>query len=438
MSYIKRNIEIELIRWKKDKERCPLLIRGARQVGKSSLIRNFGSQFQYYIEVNFEMDKDVANIFIENLRPQRICEQLSILYNTPIIARKTLLFFDEIQTCIPAISSLRFFQEQFQELHVIAAGSLLEFALAELPSFGVGRISSIFLYPFSFSEFLNAAKENLLIKAIEEASPQKPLSEIIHKKALDLYKRFLILGGMPKVVSSYFEGKDILQCQHLLDDLINSYEDDFAKYKKRASTSIIREVYKSVVLQNGQKYVYSKAVPELNRLQIKNALELLTMAGLIIPITHTSANGIPLGAEINTKMQKYIIFDSGIFQRLLGLNLSDIIIKNDFNSINKGAIAELNVGLELIKSANCYQRQSLYYWHREAKSSNAEIDYLIQHKSQILPIEVKAGTKGSMQSLYIFMEEKKLKKGIRISQENFTSFNEIDVYPIYAVSNLNK
>jgi predicted AAA+ superfamily ATPase len=436
MAYFKRDIDQELLHWKIDNDRHPLLIRGARQVGKSTLIRNFSLQFSHFVEVNFEQDLEAKKIFEGNLRPKTICEDLSVLYNTPIIAGETLLFFDEIQSCLPAISSLRFFYEQYPELHVIAAGSLLEFAFSELPSFGVGRVSSIYLYPFSFGEFLNAADADLLRKAIIAASPEEPLSASIHNKALELFKRFMILGGMPKVISSYFNGCDLLTCQRVLDDLISAYEDDFAKYKKRVSPSLIRMVFKSVVEQNGQKFVYSKVLPDLNHLLVKNALELLTMAGLIIPITHSAANGVPLGAEINPKLRKFIVFDSGIFQRLLGLKLSEVLLRDDFESINKGAIAELCVGLEIIKSASCYQRQTLYYWHREAKSSNAEVDYLIQRNVSILPIEVKAGSKGSMQSLYIFMDTKKIEKGIRVSQENFSTYQNVDVYPLYAVGNL--
>ena len=436
MTYYKRDIEEELIRWKNDKERQPLLIRGARQVGKSSVVRNFSKQFKSYVEINFEQDSELKSIFEGNLRPKSICEKLSVLYETAIIPGETLLFFDEIQSCLPAISSLRFFYEQYSELHIIAAGSLLEFALAELPSYGVGRVSSLFLYPFSFAEFLRAANAELLRKTITEASPQQPLPEVIHTKALELYKQFLVLGGMPKVISSYFSGGDLLSCQRVLDGLISAYEDDFAKYKKRASPSLIRMVFRSVIEQNGQKFVYNKALPDANQIQVKDALELLTMAGMIIPVTHSAANGVPLGAEINPKMRKFIVFDSGIFQRILGLKLSEVLLKNDFESINKGSLAELNVGLELIKSASCYQRQNLYYWHREAKSSNAEVDYIIQVGSQILPIEVKAGTKGSMQSLRIFMDLKNTEKGIRISQENFSTYQNIEVYPLYAVANL--
>jgi len=438
MSYIHRDIEESLAQWKNDIDRKPLLIRGARQVGKSSVVRNFGKRFKNFVEINFESDVDAKSIFSGNLIPQRICEQISVLYNTPIIAGETLLFLDEIQSCAPAISSLRFFYEQYPQLHVIAAGSLLEFALAELTSFGVGRVSSLFMYPFSFGEFLRAMNEELLRNAINESSPEKALHESIHRKAIDLYKIFLVIGGMPKVVSAYCEGAGLLKCQRILDDLVISYDDDFVKYKKKASISILRMVFKSVVEQNGSKYVYANTNPELNRLQVKEALDLLTLSGLIIPITHTSGNGIPLGAEINSKKRKYIVFDSGIFQRILGLNISDVILKGEFQAVNKGKIAELSVGLELQKSASCYQRHELFYWHRESKSSNAEVDYLIQHGLDIVPIEVKAGTKGSMQSLRVFMTEKKINRGLRVSLENFSSYDGIEVFPLYATSNIVK
>lgn len=438
MMYYKRDIEVELYRWKDSNERQPLLIRGARQVGKSSLVRNFSKSFSGFVEVNFEQDIEIKTIFEGNLRPKQICEQLSVYYETPIVAGETLLFFDEIQSCLPAISSLRFFYEQYPELHLIAAGSLLEFALAELPSYGVGRVCSLFLYPFSFGEFLGAANSELLRETILKASPEHSLPEVIHTKALELYKKFLILGGMPKVIASYFSGGDLLSCQRVIDSLILSYEDDFAKYKKRASPTIIRQVFRSVVEQNGQKFVYSKTFPDINRIQVKDALELLTMAGLITSITHTAANGVPIGAEINPKMRKFIVFDTGIFQRILGLKLADVLLKDDFVSINKGAIAELSVGLEIQKAASCYQPQQLYYWHREAKNSNAEVDFIIQQGTRVLPIEVKSGVRGSMHSLKVFMESKRSEKGIRLSQENFSKLQNIDIYPIYAVANLFK
>jgi len=440
MKYFKRQRESDLHTWKTSIHRKPLLIRGARQVGKTAIVRMFSKQFRFYIEINFEKDKNAHHIFEgKNLDPTSLCEQISALYGIPVIPGQTLLFFDEVQSCLPAISSLRFFYEAKPDLHLIAAGSLLEFALKELPSFGVGRISSMFLYPFSFEEFLVAANAEILSEAIRQADPDHPLNSALHEKAIEYYKKFLILGGMPAIVSAYISGdSDILSSQTHLDDLINSYEDDFAKYKKRFPSSSVREVFRSVAYQNGKKFVYEKASDKINRLQIKNALELLIMSGLIIPVTHTSGNGIPLGAEVNLMKRKYLILDSGILQRLLGLKLSDILLESNFELINKGAIAEMAVGLELLKSGSYSQRQELYYWQREARNSQAEVDYLIQKNDKIIPVEVKSGTKGSMQSLFIFLEEKKLEKGIRTSLENFASYQKIDVIPAYAISNLFK
>ena len=434
MRYLNRDIESQLNIWKDEPDRFPLLIRGARQVGKSSLVKQFGKQFQYFIELNLELNPEFRKVFEGNLEPHRICDELALIFNTPIEPGKTLLFIDEIQSSLAAISSLRFFYEQYPELHVIAAGSLLEFALSGLPSFGVGRIRSLFLYPFSFNEFLCAVGENKLHDAIQRAKPEKPLSELVHKKALNLYKRFVIIGGMPNVVSHYVETGDLLKCQQVLDDLVISLQDDFVKYKKQISSFMLREVFNAVVAQNSNKFVYTKATPDLNRGQVKLCLELLTMAGLIYPVTHSSANGVPLGAEINPKFRKYIVFDSGIYQRILGLKLSELLLKSDFDSINKGSIAELFVGLELMKVSE--KRIELYYWQRESRNSQAEVDYLVQKNTRILPIEVKSGTKGSMQSLYLFLNEKRIETGIRVSHENFSEYDKIKVFPIYAVANM--
>jgi len=434
MKYLNRDIESQLNKWKNEQNRFPLLIRGARQVGKSSLVKQFGKQFQYFIEVNLELNPEFSKIFEKNRDPYRICEELALIYNTPIEPGKTLLFIDEIQNSLAAISSLRFFYEQYPTLHVIAAGSLLEFALSELSSFGVGRVRSLFLYPFSFNEFLQALGESKLLDAIQRAKPGNPLPELIHKKALNLYKRFVIIGGMPKVVSYYVETGDLLKCQQILDDLILSFQDDFVKYKMRVSSFMLKEIFNAVVAQNSNKFVFTKAAPDLNRGQVKLCLELLSMAGLIYPVTHSSANGIPLGAEINHKFRKYLVFDTGIYQRILGLELADVLLNSDFDSINKGSIAELFVGLELMKVTE--KRNELYYWQRESKNSRAEVDYIIQKNTKILPIEVKSGTKGSMQSLFLFLSEKKIETGIRVSQENFSEYDRIKVFPIYAVTNI--
>jgi predicted AAA+ superfamily ATPase len=434
--YFRRKIDQELLTWSLELKRKPILLRGARQVGKSAAVRELAIHFEHFLEINFEEQKEVHKLFAGDLAPIELCRNLSAMFNVAIVPGKTLLFFDEIQGCLPAISSLRFFYEKIPGLHLIAAGSLLEFALEELPSFGVGRIRSMFVYPFSFDEFISACGEEQLLEAKQQASVKHPLPETLHQKLVNQFKRFLLVGGMPEAVAEYTQGNDLLACQRVLDDLIISLKADFTKYKKRVPVLRIAEVFESVVQQNGGKFFFAKAATESNHKQVKEALELLIMAGLVIPVTHTSANGIPLGAGADIKKRKMLIFDTGIFQRLLGLDISKVLFEDSFELVNKGAIAELYAGLELIRTSSCYQQISLYYWQREALNSNAEVDYLIQKQQEIIPMEVKSGKKGSMQSLHLFLKEKNMPFGIRLSLENFSSYGQIRVYPLYAVSNL--
>ena len=437
IKYFSRRIDGELLAWSKEENRKVLLLRGARQVGKSSAVRNLGKSFTYYVEINFEdADEQIKELFKPGMSPKEICMKLSVLTLIPIIPNETLLFFDEIQACVPAISKLRYFYEQYPELHLIATGSLLEFALREIPSFGVGRIRSMFMYPFSFEEFLMASGKNRWVQAIREANPQNPVFESLHSQIINQLQTFHLIGGMPAVVAEFVEKQDFLQCQRVLNDILISFQTDFAKYKKNVPAIRIMEVFESVVKQSEGKFVYEHAAVQSSNRQIKDALELLIMAGLVFPITHTSANGIPLGAEINPKFQRMFLLDTGLFQRTSGLNIADILLSNDFKTVNRGALAELSVALEIVKASSCYSPAKLYYWQREKSQSMAQIDFLIQRHNKIIPIEVKSGTQGAMQSLRLFMKEKEITKGIRTSLENFACYENIEVYPIYAISNL--
>lgn len=429
--YISRDIDKELLEWKKFNSRKPLLIRGARQIGKTSAIRNFGKQFKYFVEVNFENDDAIRELFEKSLSIEERCQQLSILINIPIVEGQTLLFLDEIQTSPKLIGYLRYFYEKKPNLHVIAAGSLLEFALSGIPSFGVGRIRSVFMYPLNFEEFLVALNENLLLVAIKNASTINPLPDLIHQKAVGLLKNFLVIGGLPEAVKTFLETNSYLLVQKVLDDLIVSYQTDFSKYKQRVPSLRIQEVFRSAIEQIGNKFSYSLNTT-LNNGQIKEALELLQMSGLLYDVTHSASNGIPIGSEINIKKRKYILFDTGIYQRILGLELGTIFLNENTDLVNKGKIAELFIGIELKKN-NQDVLSSLHYWQREAKSSQAEVDYVIQNETKIIPIEVKAGTKGAMQSMYKFMEEKNSDFGIRTSLENFGQIDKIKIIPIYAI-----
>lgn len=434
--YYKRKIDEELERWASSNERKPLLLRGARQVGKTSAVKHLGLSFEHFAQVDFNERHDVHYLFESNYSPQEICQMLSVLLRIPIEAGKTLLFFDEIQACPAAINKLRYFYEKFPELHLIAAGSLLEFALETLPSYGVGRIRSIFMYPFSFEEFLWATDNQALSLMINGSSPDKPLPLPIHEQALRLLRIFMVIGGMPAVVAQYCEDGNLLECQNLLSELVLSFRDDFAKYRNKVPSSRIDATFRSIAEQGLGKFVYNRVDTDATTPQIKAAVETLVLAGLVYPVTHSSANGIPLGAEINEKYRRMILLDTGLLQRILDLDISNILSSDEMQVVNRGAIAETFVGTELVKSASCYSPYPLYCWHREKAGSNAEVDYVVQLGTQIFPIEVKSGTKGSMQSMRLFMEAKGIAKGIRASLENFSSYDNILVYPLYATANI--
>ena len=432
---MERSVDQHLLAWKDSPTRKVLLVRGARQIGKTYSIRQLGKHFKHFIEVNFEEHPEIESFFERSLSPAPLCEKLAIYFDTPIIPGETLLFFDEIQANANAIKSLRFFYEKMPELHLIAAGSLLEFTLEEIPSFGVGRIQNLFMYPLTFKEYLIARGDQKLAALIHNSSPSNPIDPVIHQKILELLKVFQLIGGMPEVVDTYIKSSNLNQCQIILDNIITSIIDDFAKYKKRAPVSRLREVFNSIVHQTGRKFKYSN-IAEGSSQTFREALDLLVKAGLAYKIHHTSARGLPLAAQINHKKFKVLLFDTGIYQRMLGLDLSDYIVSDFKTLINKGNQAELFAGLELIANDSPHTRPELYYWHREAKSSNAEVDYIIAHKGHIIPIEVKSGTRGQMQSIHIFLSERNLPSGIRLSHETHSSHPPISTLPLYAASTL--
>lgn len=435
---MRRSVFNHLLVWKESSNRKVLLLRGARQVGKTFVVCELGKTFTHFLQINFEKEKDVARFFNRNLDPARICMELSAYSKIPIRENETLLFFDEIQACPKAIQSLRFFYEDMPGLHVIAAGSLLEFALAELPSFGVGRIRSLFMYPMSFTEFLLAHQRDQFVELISKASHNEPMNPVFHEMLTDYYRKFQLTGGMPEVVRQVAENNSVLDGLNVLSDLALSIRDDFSKYHRRVPESRIREVFASIVEQAGAKFVYSNVVAKASHPQIKETLELLVMAGLAFPVYHTSANGFPLGAQMDLKKFKVIMYDTGIFQHILGLNIREYLVVEEMDMVNKGSLAEIYAGLELIKASSNLEKPQLFYWHRMERSSNAEVDYVIRQGSEIVPVEIKSGYSGKMQSMRLFMKEKNLNRGIRCSLENFGRDGNIEIVPLYAISTLIK
>ena len=431
-----RDITAHLKSWKLSERRKPLLIRGARQVGKTWSVRNFSNGFKYFCEINFEEDPNASLLFENSLDPEKIVEKLSVYTGIPVKSGETLVFFDEIQVCEKALRSLRFFQEKLPALHVIAAGSLLEFAIGEIPSFGVGRIQSLFIYPMSFREFVSANGESMLIEMLENSEASNHVDEPFFSKLTELYKTYLIIGGFPEVVNHYITHRNIQDCIAILDELIQSFRDDFRKYKKHIPLLRIDETFSATALLAGKKFKYSKVNPDLRAYQIKDALELLVLAGLAHKVYHTSAQGIPLKSQINEKKFKVIPCDIGLYQRMLGGNISELIVAKDNELINKGPAAEIITGTELLAYSSPDKSHLLYYWHRENRGSNAEVDYIIEIDGNIIPLEVKSGIKGKMHSLRIFLDSHKSPYGIRVSLENAAEYENIKVVPACALFRL--
>jgi len=382
-----------------------------------------------------------------------IVQKIAIYINVPIEEGKTLLFLDEIQECPEAIMALRFFKEDYPGLHVIAAGSLLEFTLQELPTFGVGRIHTLFMYPMTFDEFLNANNENGLISMKKQADSQHPLDAAFHEKLIEYFRIYLLVGGMPEAVLAWIKTHNFNQCSHIQEDIILTYEDDFSKYKKRVSPDLLRTTLHGICHQPGEKITFKQISADYRSSQIREAVRLLTLAGLVIPVIATSGNGIPLDAEANEKNMKILLLDSGLLLSVLQLegNLAQHLVElimtgSPQDLVNKGGLVEMVAGLELLRNKPCVQRQKMFYWEKSGNSI-AEIDYLDTFHLKVTPIEIKSGTQGGMKSLWQFMREKRLTEAIRCSFENFGEFTYTDpqadnaerhitIIPLYALDNL--
>ena len=430
---MKRLIDTELEIWAAEKEPKPLLLRGARQVGKTYAVRKLGKRFKHFAELNFDENPEIATFFDGALSAGPIVEKLAAYTHTPIIPGKTLLFLDESQACPRSLAALRYFREQLPSLHVITAGSLLEFALEEIPSLGVGRLTSRFMYPMTFTEFLWGIGEAALVDMMNAADFTHPIDEPFHRRLNSLLRTYMTIGGMPEIVAKYVENRDLLSAMNMLDDLLLVFHDDFAKYRKRVPLSRLAETFRSVAMQSGGKFVAAHVSRETKSTAIRDALELLVKAGLVLKTFHSSANGIPLGSEINETAFKALLADTGLHQRLLGLDLKELVSIDDAAFANKGSLAEIYSALQIASHSSMRHRPELYYWHRDALNATAEVDFVMQHGNGVLPVEVKAGLRGSMKSLRLFMAEKHIDIGVRVSLENFATLPDVRIIPLYAI-----
>ncbi len=411
---MKRYLIDKLKDWLISPSRKPAVLRGARQVGKTWLVRELAKQAgKKLIELNFEKNRSLA-VHFESNDPATILFNLESALNQSIHPTDSILFLDEIQAAPDLLAKLRWFYEDMPELAVIATGSLLEFVLENHTfSMPVGRIQYFFIEPLGFEEFLLAKNETHLLSAIEKISIEKPFNTALHDKANQLFKEFVIVGGMPEAVSSWIKTSSLEELAAVHNNLINTYQDDFAKYAGKLAIPHLDEVLYAVPKLLTNKFVYSHVDPAARHESIKQALNLLLKARLCHKVQCVSANGIPLGAEVKPKIFKVILIDVGLVSTMLGLKLHQFSNMDDILVINKGALAEQVVGQLLRLLSPCYVEPTLHYWSRELASSNAEIDYLIQDNQRLVPIEVKAGSEGKLRSLHLFMVEKPWKLAVR-------------------------
>ena len=433
---MKRLVDYYLKVWKNDQYRMPLLVRGARQVGKTFSIRVFGKSFEHYVEINMEEMPEARAIFEGSLDPERMIAELSALTRTSIIPGTTLLFIDEIQIVPRAITALRYFYEKMPQLHVIAAGSLLDFAIEQV-GIPVGRVQSLYMYPLSFIEFLAALDYTILIKEIIQHDPHQMMNPVIHDKALAVLGDYCAIGGMPRAVQLWQETHDPLRSARVHSTILDAYRQDFGKYATKAQIKYVELVFTHIPLQMSRKFKYSIIEGEYRKRELAPALDLLATAGVAHKVFYSAGQGAPLGAQIDPQDYKVIFLDIALAQTLLDLDVAGWFIKPMAEFVNKGSVVEALVGQEMLAYDDPYMKKNLYYWQRQARGSEAEIDYVLQQKNTIIPVEVKSGAGTTLRSLQSFLESHpSTEYGVRFSTQNYSEFQKIKSFPLYAVVQL--
>ena len=433
---MKRIISYYLKQWAKSSYRKPLILKGARQVGKTHVIRQLGSDFESYIEINFEELPSAINIFENDINLEHILSQLSLIAGKKIIPGKTLLFLDEIQVAPRAITALRYFFEKMPELHVIAAGSLIDFIMEQI-SVPVGRVEFMYMYPLSFVEFLYAHHESVLIEEILNHQASQALPETVHKKLLYLFGSYMIIGGMPEVVANWIFEHDIAQVSSIQQALVDSYQQDFLKYSKKTQLKYLSLLFERIPMHQGKQIKYSSITEDYRKRELAPCLDLLCKAKVVYKIYQTHGNGLPLGAESDREKFKLLFIDVALSQKILGLDTKEWLLDQQQQLINKGYLKESFVGQELLAYAHPSRQRGLYYWDRNTRGSIAEVDYLVQKNELIIPVEVKSSKGNSLQSLRLYLNSHpKTKFGIRCSEHNYSEFDAVQSYPLYALAGI--
>lgn len=421
---MKRNAIQALLKWKSDEDRKPMVLKGARQVGKTWLMKEFGAHYyNSYVYFNFDEEEELASIFKANKNPHRIVELLSMIADEKIIPGETLIIFDEVQECPEALNSLKYFKEKANEYHVIAAGSLLGTLLAQPKSYPVGMVNLLDIYPLTFDEFLDATDPSLF-SFYHEIEKEQPIEEIFHNRLLEAYNYYLIIGGMPECVASWVKYKDPNKVLQIQKELIEVYENDFSKHNGKVNSGRILMVFRSIVAQlakPNEKFMYG-AVREGGRARdFEEAIEWLVSAGMLNRVYNVSKIQHPLTAFDKLDCFKLFVFDTGLLKCMAGIDNSAILLKNDYQF--KGPLTENYVLQQLRGQFNVEPR---YY-----SDKNNEIDFIVQYGTEVIPIEAKGGEDKSAPSFKHYVTEHKPEYAIRYSKRGYRKDGYITNMPLY-------
>ncbi len=395
---MERLIEARLIKWKDVDRRKPLIVRGGRQTGKTWSVEAFGQKyFKNMLKIDLEKRNDLYTIFQDDLSSNTVLSRLEIASRQKIRPGETLLFLDEIQACPRAFMALRYLYEEKPGLHVIAAGSLLDFALGEIP-FPVGRIQFVNMYPMTFAEFLLAGGHEQLYRILQE--PPTEIDEFIHKLMITQLKYYFFTGGMPEAVQAYLDTGSMLEAFDVQSEILVSYRQDFARYALRADKLCLDQVLAGCATRVGDQVMYSRLTSGYSNPTIRKAFELLCMANVLYKIPSVKQPAIPLGSIANNRKFKASLIDIGLMQRLNHLPVDVEMRQENLLAIYRGKLAEQFVAQELIAAQN----SKLYYWARNAPGSTAEVDYLFEYHGKIYPLEVKSGRGGTLRSMHAMLQ----------------------------------
>ena len=421
---MKRNAIADLIKWKADKERKPLVVRGARQVGKTWLMKEFGKTcYNSFVYFNFDEEDELKSIFDVNKNPQRIIELLSIIGGEKILPGETLIVFDEIQECPEALNSLKYFREKANEYHIIAAGSLLGTLLAKPKSYPVGMVNLLDLYPMSFDEFL-AAVDPPLYAYYESIVKEQTIEEIFHNRLLEAYSTYLIIGGMPECVASWVRYRDPVRVSQIQRELVEIYENDFSKRSGSVNSGRILMVFRSIVSQlakPNEKFMYGAVREDGRARDFEEAIEWLVSAGMLNRVYNVSKTEHPLSAFDKLDAFKLFVFDTGILKHMAGIDNSAILLKSDYQF--KGQLTE-NYVLQQLRGQ--FDVEPRYY-----SDKNSELDFVLQYGTEIIPIEAKGGENKSAPSFKKYVSDNQPQHAIRFSKRGYRKDGLITNIPLY-------